>query len=86
MQTADEKWREHINAIQELTLNAPLTALGHKTAVADSIIQGFEAYEPFKQGVVDTFVPRFLNFEAENVTESESIELNHVKDLERILV
>ncbi len=86
LQTADEKWREHITDIQELTLNAPLTALSHKTAVADSIIQGFEAYELFKQGVVDTFIIRFLNFEVENVAESESIELNHVEDLERILV
>ena len=86
LQTADERWREHIADIQELTLNAPFIAPSHKAAVADSIIQGFKAYELFKQSVVDSFVPRLLNFEAENIVESESIELNQVEDLERILV
>ena len=86
LQTADERWREHIADIQELTLNAPLIAPSHRAAVADFIMQGFKAYELFKQGVVDSFVPRLLNFEAENVAESESIELNQVEDLECILV
>ena len=86
LQTADEKWREHIADIQELTLNAPLIAPSHRAAVADFIIQGFEAYGLFKQNVVDAFVPRLLNFEAETVVEIENIELSHVEDLERILV
>ena len=86
LQTADERWREHIADIQELTLNAPLIAPSHRAAVADFIIQGFEAYGLFKQNVVDAFVPRLLNFEAETVVEIENIELSHVEDLERILV
>ena len=69
-----------------MTLNAPFIAPSHRAAVADFIIQGFEAYELFKQGVVDSFVPRLLNFEPENIIESESIELNQIEDLERILV
>ena len=62
LQTADELWRDHICEQHETMLNAQLFNHGHKSAVADYVIQSSEAWQAFQQRVTGLFLSRLLSF------------------------
>ncbi len=62
LQTGDELWRDHICEQHETMLNAQLFNHGHKSAVADYVIQSSQAWQAFQRRVSDLFLSRLLTF------------------------
>ena len=62
LQTGDELWRDHICEQHETMLNAHLFNHGHKSAVADYVIQSSQAWQAFQHRVSDLFLSRLLTF------------------------
>ena len=70
LRTADEFWRDHLVRQEESVLNVTLSHLSVKAAMAELRVRGFEAYELFKAGTIDAFLPRLLAFPIEGTRES----------------
>ena len=86
LRTADEFWRDHLACQEEFMLNIPLGYLSVKAAMAELRVRGFEAYELFKVGTLDAFLPRLLAFPIESVSEGEGESIDLSDDVLSILV
>ena len=90
LRTADEFWRDHLERQEESVLNITLGYLSVKAAMAELRVRGFEAYELFKAGTIDAFLPRLLAFPVESASEGaskvESEEIGLSEDVLSILV
>ena len=86
LRTADEFWRDHLARQEEFMLNIPLGYLSVKAAMAELRFRGFEAYELFKIGTIDAFLPRLLAFPIESVSEGEGESIDLSEDVLSILV
>ena len=84
LRTADEFWRDHLARQEECVLNITMGYLSVKAAMAELHVRGFEAYELFKAGTIDAFLPRLLAFPMESASEGEKIGLS--EDVLSILV
>ena len=72
LRTADEFWSDHLARQEESVLNITLGYLSVKAAMAELRVRGFEAYEHFKAGAIDAFLPRLLAFPMESASEGAS--------------
>ena len=86
LRTADELWRDHLARQEESVLNITMGHLGVKAAMAELRVRGFEAYELFKAGTIDAFLPRLLAFQMEIASEGEGEEIGLSEDVLSILV
>ena len=86
LRTADELWRDHLARQDESSLNITLGYLGVKEAMAELRVRGFEAYECFKAGTVDAFLPRLLTFPMEGAIKGEEEMIGLSEDVLSILV
>ena len=86
LQTSDELWKVHLSETQELMLNIPLGAQGHKAAVADYAIQCFKMYEEFQESVIDSFLAKLLTFETETEAAVPETTVILTQDVSKILV
>ena len=84
LRTADEFWRDHLASQEESLLNITLGYLSVKAATAELRVHGFEAYELFKAGTIDAFLPRLLAFPMKSASEGEKVSLS--EDVLSILV
>ncbi len=88
LQTGDEFWRDHICEQHEIMLNAELFNHGHKSAVADCVIQSSQARQAFQRRVTDLFLSRLLTFPMtgpENSLPKPAAEVDLVEDAALIL-
>ena len=88
LQTGDELWRDHLNEVQELMLLAGLGSYGHKSAVADYVIEAFHRWESFQQEVDQRFLSRLLTFpvgEGVGTPADGAVEVNLIPDVAAIL-
>ena len=67
-------------------LNITLSHLSVKAAMAELRVRGFEAYELFKAGTIDAFLPRLLAFPIESAGEGEGEKIGLSEDVLSILV
>ena len=67
-------------------LSISLSIPGHKPAVAEYALRGFEAFHSFKERVIDTFVLRLLAFPIENAADNKGPEATLAEDIAKILV
>ena len=72
LRTADEFWRDHLASQEESVLNITMGYLSVKAAIAELRVRGFEAYELFKAGTIDAFLPRLLAFPMESAGQGPS--------------
>ena len=86
LRTADEFWRDHLARQEESVLNITLSHLSVKAAMAELRFRGFEAYELFKAGTIDAFLPRLLAFPIERVREREGEKIILSEEVLSILV
>ncbi len=86
LRTADEFWRDHLARQEESILNIPMGYLSVKATMAELSFRGFEAYEIFKTGTIDAFLPRLLAFPIESASEGEGEYIDLSEDVLSILV
>ena len=86
LRTADEFWRDHLERQEESLVNITLGYLSVKAAIAELRVRGFEAYELFKAGTIDVFLPRLLAFPMESASEGEGEMIGLSEDVLSILV
>ena len=86
LRTADEFWRDHLARQEESVLNITLGYLSVKAAVAELRVRGYEAYELFKAGTIDAFLPRLLAFPMESAREGEGEAIGLSEEVLSILV
>ncbi len=67
-------------------LNTTLGFLSVKATMTELRVRGFEAYELFKAGTVDAFLPRLLAFPMESAGEGEGEKIDLSADVLSILV
>ena len=88
LQTGDELWRDHICEQQEMMLNAHLSDHGHKAAVADYVIQSYQAWQAFQSRVSELFLAKVLTFpiiEAGDLLPKQAAKVELVEDATLIL-
>ena len=86
LRTADEFWRDHLARQEECVLNITLGYLSVTAAMAELRVRGFEAYELFKTGTIDAFLPRLLAFPMERASEGDGEKIDLSEDVLAILV
>ncbi len=86
LQTSDELWRVHIAAIQELMLSIPLSAHGHKAAVAECALRAHEAYVRLREHSADAFLARLMTFPIDGCSQEDEPTVALVEDVALILV
>ena len=86
LRTADQLWRDHLARREESVLNTTLGFLSVKATMTELRVRGFEAYELFKAGTVDAFLPRLLAFPMESASEGEEEKIDLSADVLSILV
>ena len=86
LRTADEFWRDHLERQEESVLNITLGYISVKAAIAELRVRGFEAFELFKAGTIDAFLPRLLAFPIESAGEGEGEKIGLSEDVLAILV
>ena len=85
LQASDRLWAEHLDLVQDLIVNAQLSAAGHQGTVTELVFRAEDAYRSFGEQVADEFVSRLATFEADDtVGDDTSIVL--ADDVEAILV
>ena len=85
LHTADELWADHLSSLQEMLLSTLLCAYGHKSAVAEYLFRGVEAYQQFREAVLDAFLPRLVTFAPYSSSERRPAEVNVAQDVHEIL-
>ena len=62
LQTGDELWPEHLSEVQQLMRAAGLSSYGHKSGVADYVIEASHRWDQFRAEVDCRFLSRLLTF------------------------
>jgi preprotein translocase subunit SecA len=86
LQTSDELWVDHLSRLHDLLLSAQLCSHGHKAATAQYLFMSVEAARRLREEVIDTFLPRLVNFAAGAEGALGTPEASTVEDIHEILV
>lgn len=86
LQTGDELWVDHLSHLQDLMLGTRLCAQSHRSATADFLFHSVETYRRFREGVIDTFLPRLVNFTPPDDGIGQAAAVSVAEDVEEILV
>ena len=83
LHTADEMWRGHLDDLEESVLSVTLGHFSLKGAAAEFGHSSFEAYELFRAGAMDAFLPRLLTFPLEG--SGEGVQVDQISLSEDVL-
>lgn len=85
LQTGDRLWSQYLDLLQDMMLNAQLSAGDHTRAVTEFVFRAENEYGAFRENVNDEFVSRLVSFEVDDIADYDhSIIL--ADDLESILI
>ena len=79
LQVGDELWPEHLGEVQQLMLVAGLNGYGHKSAVADYVIEASHRWDEFRAEVDCRFLSRLLTFPVDDGVDSSGDEGRDVR-------
>jgi preprotein translocase subunit SecA len=86
LQVSDELWKDHIAGLQDALPSTQMSAQSRGGALVEYMRRGFEAYGHFREGVIDTFLPRLVRFPASRLPAGLRAEVALPEDISRILV